>query len=262
MPAPMLVCSPTCGVADVGEVADLHAFVEDGVLDFDEVADMDILGQFRAGTEAGEGADGGAAADVAAFKVAKALDLRAGFDGDAGAEEDVRADDGIAADVGVEREEHGFGRGQGDAVVQRLGAGAGLEGGFGGGQFGAGVDAQRLGLFADHDTGGEAAVAARVRRCRSGSIRPRRCRCFDLGDEGEEQLRVGADDAGIAERQGAHQFGRVLPFGDFQKLGAVGDEPAVAPGVGCVEAEDDDGVRWRASSMARSVSSRMKGVSA
>ncbi len=60
------------GVAEIGQVADLDAFVQDGVLDLDEVADMHILGQFRAGAQAGEGADGGPAADVAAFQMAEA----------------------------------------------------------------------------------------------------------------------------------------------------------------------------------------------
>ena len=63
---------------------------------------------------------------------------------------------GVAADVRVVGEEDGVGRGEGDAGRQRLGPAAGLEGGFGGGEVGAGVDAHRLGLVAEDDGGGEA----------------------------------------------------------------------------------------------------------
>ncbi len=80
-------------------------------------------------------------------------------DRDAGAEDDIRADHGIAADDGVEGEEHGFGGGQGDAVLERLGPGAGLEDRLGRGEADAGVDAERLLLGAGLGGGGEAARA-------------------------------------------------------------------------------------------------------
>ena len=51
------------------------------------------------------------------------------------------------------------GVGERGAVRHRLGAGAGLEGGLGGGEVGAGVDAEGLGLGAGDDGGGEAAGA-------------------------------------------------------------------------------------------------------
>jgi len=41
-------------------VIDLGALGDDGVLNLDEVADVHVLGQFRAGTQAGEWADLGA----------------------------------------------------------------------------------------------------------------------------------------------------------------------------------------------------------
>ena len=84
-----------------------------------------------------------------------------------GAEDDVRADRHVAADDGVEREPDGGRVGEGGAVRQRLGAGAGLEGGLGGGEVGAGVDAERLGLGAGDRRGGEAAGA----RERTTSVR-------------------------------------------------------------------------------------------
>ena len=134
--------------------------------------------------------------------MAKALDFGARFDGHTGAKEDIRADDGIAADMGVEGEEHGFRRGQGDTIVQRIGAGAGLKGGLGGGEFGAGVDAHGFRLVADHDTGGQAALAGQFHDI--GQVVFAGCiGIADLGHKREERFRIGADNAGVAECYGA-----------------------------------------------------------
>ena len=96
---------------------------------------------------------------MATFEVAEALDFRPGFDGDAGPEDDIGADDGVASDEGIQREEDGVGGGQGDAVLKRLGAGAGLEFAFRISQLRAGVDAEGLGFRAEDDSGGMACGA-------------------------------------------------------------------------------------------------------
>ena len=77
VPAPMLAPRADAGVADVAEVVGLGAFLDDGVLDLDEVADVRVLGDLGAGAQPGEGADAGAAADVAALEVAEGEDRRA-----------------------------------------------------------------------------------------------------------------------------------------------------------------------------------------
>ena len=65
-------------------------------------------------------------------------------DADAGAEHDVRADRHVRREARVGAQEHGLGRGHGDARLHRRGAQAALHRGLGLGQFGARVDAAQL----------------------------------------------------------------------------------------------------------------------
>ena len=118
------------------------------------------------------------------------------------------------------------------AVRHRLGAGAGLEGGLGGGEVGAGVDAERLGLGAGDDGGGEAARAGE--RHDVGQVvfalgvvvadpaeeveeRARRRRRSGRSCRGGSPLRRGVASRGLDDRREA--------------AGGVEHQPAVAAGV-------------------------------
>ena len=142
-------------VADVGEVVRLGALLDDRVLDLDEVADMRVLGDLGTGPQAGERPDPGAAADVAALEMAEGVDGGAGLHRHIGPEDDVRADHHVAADDGVEREPDRRGIGQRRAVLHCRAPGTRLESSLGGGEIGAGVDAERLGLGAADGRRGE-----------------------------------------------------------------------------------------------------------
>ena len=62
------------GVADVAQVVGLDPGRQRGGLDFDEVADVNVVFQFGAGTQAGERADDAAGTDVGALDVAERAD--------------------------------------------------------------------------------------------------------------------------------------------------------------------------------------------
>ena len=247
------------GIAQIGQVADLDAFVEDGILDLDKVADMHVLGQFGAGAQAGKGADLRATADVAALKMAEALDFGAGFDGHAGAEDDIGADHGVAADMGVQREEHGFGGGQGDAVVQRLGAGAGLKGGLGRGQLRPGVDAQGFGFGAgdiadrqalgagQFDDVGQIVFAGGVV---VADLRDQPNRVWASAQTTPELHRVIARSASVASLYSTMR----------NKLIAIDDQAAIAAGIGGRKPRTTTAWTARASSMLQGFG-RTKGVS-
>ena len=55
------------GIANIGQMANLDAFIQHGIFDFDKVANVDIFGQLRPRPQAGKGANSCAARDVAAF---------------------------------------------------------------------------------------------------------------------------------------------------------------------------------------------------
>lgn len=130
------------GVAEIGEVIDLGAGAEMGGFDFAEIADMGACADDAGGADAGEGADDGAGFDGAALEVGECADGDVARDGDARADEYVRLDGDIGFEDGVGGEKDGFRGGHGDAGCQCCGAQAGLQGGFGGGEFGAGIDAE------------------------------------------------------------------------------------------------------------------------
>ncbi len=230
-------------VAEIGQVADLHALVEDGVLHLDEVADMHVLGQFRAGAEPGEGTDARAARDVAAFEMAEGQDLGFRLHRRLGAEDDMRPDDRVAPDHCVMAQEDRLGRGQRHAVGHDLGAKPVLQRRLRPGQIGAAVHAQRLGLGAGHDLGGHAV------RTRGGDdvgqvVFARGIVPFQFPDQTRQDRDVGADDAAVAKGYLAFLIGRVLVFDDPVELAQMHDEPAVARRFGGLEPEHDD-VRLR-----------------
>src|SRR5439155_24594127 len=66
------------GIAHVGQVIGLAVRGDPAVLDFDEVADVDIFSQRRARAQARVGADLRLCADHRVFQVAERLDLGAG----------------------------------------------------------------------------------------------------------------------------------------------------------------------------------------
>jgi hypothetical protein len=68
------------GIADIGEVVGLGAVGHRAVLHFDEVADVHVLAELRAGAQARVGADDAAAAGLGLLDVAEGGDARAGAD--------------------------------------------------------------------------------------------------------------------------------------------------------------------------------------
>ncbi len=215
------------GIADVGQMVDLGTGGDLRVLDLYEVADVHVLGQFRARTQAGVGADDRPARDVAPLEVAERADAGPGFDRDAGTEDDVRFDHRVTPQDSVGGEEHRIGCREGDAVVERLRAHPGLERGLGGGEFGPSVDAQRLGLGAADHGGGQTAVAGDLHDV--GQVEfARRVVVRDLVEECEQGRGVRHDDAGIAQRD--HAGGRVgiVVFHDPVECIARRDKPPVA----------------------------------
>ena len=134
-----------------------------------------------------------------------------------------------------------LGRDQRDAVVQRLGPHPALKRLLGGGQFGAGVDAQRLGLVAAHHADAVALLSGNGDNV--GQVEfPCRILAADRVDKFEKCKSVGADDARITQRDGAFRRGRILEFDDPFQAVALHHQPPVAPGVGCLEPQHDDRV--------------------
>ncbi len=130
------------------------------------------------------------------------------------------------------------------------------------GELRAGVDAQRLGLVADDDAGGQAARRGRVRRCRSGSIRRRRCGCRPPPPDRTEAARRRRS------RRNCRGLWRVpRSVASLNSTIACSSSPcvdqaAIAARVGGLEAQHDDGMALRGRPASpRSVSARMKGVS-
>ena len=195
---------------------------------------MHVAAQFRPRPQPGEGADGGAGADMAAFQVAEGQDLGAAFDGHAGAEDDVLPDRRVAADRRVGGEPDRRGIGEGDAVLQRLGALAGLERGLGLSQFGAGVDAQRLGFVAGDDRG-----PAALRTGQSDHVGQvvfaGRVVVAQPPDQIPQQARIRRHHAGIAQRDLAGCGVGVLEFHDPVQIVALDHQPAIAAGIGGLE---------------------------
>ena len=162
VPAPMLAPRADPRVADIAQMVRLGAFLDDGVLDLDEVADMRVLGDLRTRPQPRERPDPRAAADVAAFEMAEGVDGSARFDRDLRPEDDVRPDHHVAADHRVEREPDAGRVGQRRAVRHRFGASPRLERRLGGREIGPRVDAERFGLGAGDDRGAQPAARGRA----------------------------------------------------------------------------------------------------
>src|SRR5262249_43320932 len=63
---------PDAGIADIGQMVDLGARLDHGLLDLDEIADMDIARQGCAGAKPGKRADDRSLADAGALDMGKA----------------------------------------------------------------------------------------------------------------------------------------------------------------------------------------------
>jgi hypothetical protein len=123
-------------------VVGLGALAEHGVLHLDEIADLGLLLQHRAGAQPGEGADLDALREGCAFDMAEGVDRDIVGHGHAGAEQHVGFDQHIAANPGVPREPHGFGdRDQGAPSSIACARRRCLPAAFRFGEFGAAVDA-------------------------------------------------------------------------------------------------------------------------
>ena len=133
------------------------------------------------------------------------------------------------------------GVGQRGAVRHRLGAGAGLEGGLGGGEIGAGVDAERLGLGAG-DRRRRQPAGAGQRHDVGQVVFALGVVVADRGEQLEERRGVGGHQPGIAEPDRPLVRRRVARLDDRREPAAVVEhQPAVAAGVGGLEAEHHHG---------------------
>ena len=127
------------------------------ILHLDKIADLDVLGQFRARAQAGIGANHRTAAHMAAFKVGKGADRGAAFDRDLGAEYHIGFDHRVTPDHGVMGEIDGVRGLQCHAICQHFGAARGLERPLGHSQFSARIDPHRFGRVTAHNRGGQPA---------------------------------------------------------------------------------------------------------
>ena len=227
------------GVTHIGQVVDLRALIQTGILDFHEIAHADIFGQFRTGAQAGIGADDGTCADMAAFKVAEGADRGTAFHSHTGAKDDIGLDDRVAAQKRVLGEDDCVGGRERHAIVQGCGTRAGLEQAFRAGELRAGVDAKRFGFRARHDSRAQALRAAKAHDI-GQVIFACGVRVAHLRDQVKERRAVRADHTGIAQPDGALRVACVFPFDDGGKVRAIQHEPPVAARIGGFKAQHDN----------------------
>src|SRR5487761_594957 len=182
-------------VAEIGQMVRLDARRQARILHLDEIADVDLVGKLRTGTQARKRTDAGVVAYGGADDVAEGWNLDALAHLHARPEHHKRTDDGVAAELGVGAEEDGLWRGEGDAGFHRGVAQTLLHHRFGIGELVARIDAQQLGGVAfgratdealaarQADDVGEILLALRVVRRK-------------LRDEIEQNGRLGQHHAG------------------------------------------------------------------
>ena len=149
-------------------------------------------------------------------------------------------DHDVGGQAGVGLQEDGMGRLQGGAPVHGGAAEPVLHGGLGLGQLGAGVDAAQLGL--GRLDGDDAGALGPGEGDAIGQV------VFALGGAGlhgaepaQEVRGVGAEDAGVAEGDGALGVGGVGPLDDAVHAAVrAGDDAAVAAGVGGAHGEQGE----------------------
>src|SRR5208283_1173246 len=88
-------------VSNIAQMVNLRAGTDLGGLHLHEIADMNILSEFGAGTQPCEGADRRILADRCAFQMRKRTDYAAFPDADSGTEDDMRLDDDVAPKHGI-----------------------------------------------------------------------------------------------------------------------------------------------------------------
>ncbi len=227
------------GVPKVREVIDLGFGAEMGGFDFAEIADMSAFADQAAGADAGERADDGAWFDGAAFEVRKGADGDIGCEAHAGAEHHVGFDGDIGGEDGVGGEKHSVRGGHGDTGGEGGGAQAGLQGRFGGGKLGAGIDAKTLLPWRfDHAHGLTIGAGAGHE---VGEV------IFGLGVVIINAAQPGAQGGGVAGEaadiaQGDRFFGLggVSAFDDALGGAVLGDDAAKRAGIGRVGADQSE----------------------
>src|SRR5680860_601780 len=229
------------GIANIGEVVNLGAFVNLRILDLDEIADMRVLGKRGTGPEPGERPNAGAGSNARLLDVTKGSDGGAVFDGDAGADHDIGLDGHVAADARVVAEEHRVRRHQRGAVVHGGYAQAPLHQTFGGREFGARIHAKDFLRVRQHDTRLEI-IAARERH-RIGEVIL--CLGVVVADPRKQpgKCRGGAErhDAGIAQCERALGGTCILFLADARKPSMrVEQQAAIAGRVLCLKSDHDE----------------------
>ena len=220
-------------------MVDLGPFADDGVLGLDEIADLAARGEIRARTQARERADLGILADGRALYVRKRPDARARAHADAGSEPDIGLERRARRDARVMVEEHGRGRGHGDAVPHQGVPSPVLPDGLRLGQFGHGVDAEHV--------GGRCLDGANRQVPRAGDLDRIGQVEFALGivvaDGGQQFGDMGprkGHEPAIAQADPALVGACILVFADRGQLAVGFDQPAVAGRIVGPEADDDE----------------------
>src|SRR5215467_12176249 len=90
-------------IADVAQMIGLGASLDHRLLDLDEISDVNVLLQARAGTQPGEGADRGALADMRPFEMRERADHGIVLDRDPGSEYHEGLYQHLAAELSVRR---------------------------------------------------------------------------------------------------------------------------------------------------------------
>jgi hypothetical protein len=227
-------------VAQIAEVIGLGARPDLDLLDLDEVADVGVGSDVRAGPQAGIGADQGPLAHDRAFQMAEGLDHRAGGDADAGPEDHELLDGDAGGDLGVPGQVDRLRRGHGDALDHQGATAALLPDRLGGGQFGLRVDALHRGFRREGRAGRQASPMGDADHV--GQV------VFAVGvvvadriQDVEQSGAVGGQNAGIAVLDLPDAVVGVLGLDDAQQHMVRGqDQAAIGAGVGGLEAQHRD----------------------
>ena len=218
----------------------MSAGAEPRFLHLDEIADMDIGLEPRAGTQPRIRPDLGTAADNRAFEMGERADQRAVLDGDAGTEHHIGFDDDVAPEPGVGGEVDGLRRGHGDTRLVGGCAQPALQHVLRLGELGLGIDAAHLVLLGFERHRGQAHLAGDLDRIGQielalGVVIP------DPFENCERAVAAQRHQSGIAQADGALLCARVLLLADGDE-GAVrcDDQAPVAGRIGGTEAERRD----------------------
>ena len=175
---------------------------------------------------------------MAAFQMAEGQDFRPRFHRHAGPEDDARTDHRVPSDHGIQCKPDRGRVAQRHPVLKRPKTRAVLKGGFGRGQLGASVDAQRFPFVAGDDIGA-APLGPRQGHQVGQVIFPRGVLVGQPHDQLAQQSGVKRHDPGIAQRDVARRRIRVLVFDDPFQATPRHDQAAIAARILGLEPQDD-----------------------